>query len=68
MVLNHLIIEMFDRYGILLPKLIWPTVKKNCSSDGEKLLKVEAEGGEFAKFLRSLEHFFQTVKGQNNFW
>ena len=28
----------------------------------------EAEGREFAKFLRSLKQFIQTVKGQNNFW
>ena len=54
--------------GILLPKLFWPTVWKNCSSDREKLLKFEAEGREFAKFLKSLEQFIQTVKGQNNFW
>ena len=41
----------------------------NCSSDGEKLLKFKAkEGREFAKFLRSLEQFVKTVKGQNNFW
>ena len=53
---------------ILLPKLFRPTVRKNCSSDQEKLLKFEAEGREFAKFLRSLEQFIQTVKGQNNFW
>ena len=46
----------------------WPTVRKNCSSDREKLLKFDAEGREFAKFLRSLEQFIQTVKGQNNFW
>ena len=32
------------------------------------ILKFEAEGREFAKFLRSLEQFVQTVKGQNNFW
>ena len=38
------------------------------SSDREKLLKFEAEGLEFAKILRSLEQFIQTVKGQNNFW
>ena len=31
-------------FGILLPKLFWPTVRKNCSS-------------EFSKFLRSLEQF-----------
>ena len=53
--------------GILLPKLFWPTVRKNCSSDREKLLKFDAEGREFAKHLRSLEQFIQTVKGQNNF-
>ena len=54
--------------GILLPKLFWPTVRKSCSSDQEKLLKFEAEGREFAKILRWLEQFIQTVKGQNNFW
>jgi hypothetical protein len=54
--------------GILLPKLFWPNVRKNCCSDQEKLLKFEAEGREFAKFLRSLEQFIQTVKGQTNFW
>ena len=53
------------RNGILLPKLFGPTVRKKCSGDQEKLLKFEAEGQEFAKFLRSLEQFIQTVKGQN---
>ena len=52
----------------LLLKLFWPTARKNCSSDQEKLLKFEAEGREFAKILRSLEQFIQTVKGQKNFW
>ena len=42
-------------------------MRKDCSSDREKLLKFEAEGGEFERFLRSLEQFFQTMKGQNNF-
>ena len=60
--------DMNMRNGILLPKLFWTTVRKNCSSDREKLLKFEAEGWEFAKFLSSLEQFIQTVKGQNNFW
>ena len=41
---------------------------KNCSSDWERLLKFKAEGQEFAKILRSLGQFVQTVKGQNNFW
>ena len=43
-------------------------MRKNCSSDLDKVLKFEAEGGEFAKILRSQEQFIQTVKGQNNFW
>ena len=55
------------RNGILLPKLFWPTVRENCCSDREKLLKFEAEGQEFEMFLISLEQFIQTVKGQNNF-
>ena len=33
-----------------------------------KALKFEAEDQEFAKTLRSLEQFIETVKGQNNFW
>ena len=60
--------EKSKEYGILLPKLFWPTVRKNCSIDREKLLKFEAEGREFAKSLKSLEQFVRTVKGQNNFW
>ena len=50
--------------GILFPKLYWPTVRKNCCSDREKLLRFEAEGREFAQCLRSQEQFIQTVKGQ----
>ena len=38
-----------DKNGILLPKLFWPKVRKNCSSDREKLLKFETEG-QVAKF------------------
>ena len=47
---------------------------QNCSDLlWEKIVLVieknfEAEGREFEIFLRSLEHFIQTVKGQNNFW
>ena len=54
--------------GILFRKIFWPALRKKCSRDREKLLKFEAEGREFAKILRSLEHFIQTVKVQNNFW
>ena len=65
--IHNMIHDKF-RNGILLWKLLWSTERKNCPSEREKLLKFEAEGGEFAKFLRSLEQFIQTVKGQNNFW
>ena len=34
----------------------------------KKPLKYEAEGWEFANFLRLLEQFIQTVKGEINFW
>ena len=54
--------------GILLPKLFWIYVRKNCCGDREKLLKILAEGREFANILRSLEQFFLTVKGQYNLW
>ena len=56
------------RWSILLVKLFWPTVRNHCFCDWEKLLKVEAEVWEFAKLLRSLEQFVQTVKGQIKFW
>ena len=39
--------------------LLW---EKKCSNDREKLLKFETEGREFAKKLRSIEQFVQTVK------
>ena len=54
--------------GILLPKLVRPTLRKNCYSDLEKLLKFEDECREFENFLRSLEQFIQTVKGHDSFW
>ena len=55
--------------GIFFSKIVLTYLeKKNCSRNREKLLKFEAEGQEFAKFLRSFEQFIQTVKGQKNFW
>ena len=59
---------LLEKNGILLPKLFWPTVRKICSSDQGKLLKFKAEGQEFAKNLRSLDQFIQSVKGGYNFW
>ena len=50
----------------MFTKLFWPTVSNSWSSDQEKLLKFEADVREFAKSLRPLEQFIQTVKGQNN--
>ena len=45
-------------------KLFWTSaVVTNCSSDREQTF----EGREFSKFLRSLEQFIQTEKGQKNF-
>ena len=58
---------LLKEHGIFLPKLFWPTVWKKIVLLIEKNLKFETEGQEFAKFLRSLEQFIQTVKGQNNF-
>ena len=53
---------------VFFAKIVLTYCEKNCPSDCEKNLKFEAEGQEFAKFLRSLEQFIQTVKGQINFW
>ena len=50
-----------NNIGILIPNLFWPTLRKNCFSGREKLLKFEAEGREFAKILRLLEQFIQKV-------
>ena len=44
-------------------KLFWPFT---APFDREKLLKIESEGQEFVKFLRSLEQFFLTL-AQTNF-
>ena len=63
---NKNVIKNYQWYFVT--KIVLTYCEKNCSSDGEKLLKFEAEGQEFQKFLRSLEQFIQTVKGQNNFW
>ena len=69
--ISEIAFELF----IILPSMVF--CYQNCSDllwekivlvIEKKLLKFEAEGREFAKFLRSLEQFIQTVKGQNNFW
>ena len=60
--------DILTQFWVDLPKLVWTTLRKKCSSDRKNLLESEAEGPEFAKILRSLEQFIQTVKVQNNFW
>ena len=62
----HFFEVISEKNGNLLSNLFWPTVRKNRSSDWEKLFKFEAEDREFAKVLRPLEHFVQTLC-QNNF-
>ena len=66
LLVGPILISNSQQNGILLPKLSWPTVRKKCSSDREKLLKFEATGQEFAKILKSQEQFVKTVKGKNN--
>ena len=39
------------KYGILLPKLFWPSVRKNCSSYWETRLKFEAERPRISKLF-----------------
>ena len=46
-------------------------MREKISSDREKKnwnLTLKAEGPEFEIFLRSLEQFIRSVKGQYNFW
>ena len=65
--LRFIVKKCFEkRLGILFPKLFWPSMRKNCSSEREQLLIFEGECWEVANPLRSLEKFIQTVKGQKN--
>jgi hypothetical protein len=57
------------RFGLHHNGVKWYFVTKIVLTYCEKkLLNFEAESREFAKFLRSLEQFIQTAKGQNNIW
>ena len=49
--------NILDASRYFVSKIVLTYCEKNCSSDREKRLKFEAEGREFAKFLRSLEQF-----------
>ena len=57
----ELMINNSSKYGSSISQR-----KDNFVLNREKLLKFEVEGPEFAKFLRSLEQFIQTVKGQKH--
>ena len=59
--------KISKKNGNLLPKLFWPTVRKKCFSDREKLLKFKAEGREFSKFLRSLVQFYSNSERSEQF-
>ena len=50
--------------GILLPKLFWPTVRKNCSSD---LKNFANSASNFKNFSRSLHQFFFHSRSEQ-FW
>ena len=46
-----------------ITKIVLTYCEKKYYSNQEKILEFDTEGREFAKFLRSLEQFIQTVKG-----
>ena len=54
--------DLPEKNWYFVTKIVLICCEKNCSSDWEKLLKFEAEGQEFAKCLRSVEQFIQTVR------
>ena len=56
-----------DMKWYFVTKIVLNYCEKNYSSDREKLLKLEAAGQEFAKFLRSIQQYIQAEKDQNNF-
>ena len=59
--------KITGKFDILLPKLFWTTVRKNWSSDWEKLLEFEAEGQEFVKFFRLLRTIYSNSEMSEQF-
>ena len=51
-----------SRNGILFPKLFWPTVRKNCSSDWEKRLNSRLKAENLQIFLDHLNNLFKQWK------
>ena len=56
-----------SKNGILLPKLFWPTVRKNCSSGRENLLKFEAESQEFKKSFEITRTIYSNSESSEQF-
>ena len=54
-----------DGHGILFQKLFWPTRRKNCSSDWEKVLKIPVRS--LIMFKNQQSNLFEQSKGQNFF-
>ena len=50
-----------------ISKLFWPFVRQNCSSDWERLLKFEAEGREFAKFVEITRTIYSNFERHQKF-
>ena len=59
--------RLFQKNCIFLSKLFWPTVRKNCPSDQEKLLKFEAEGQEFAKIYEITRAIYSSSERSEQF-
>ena len=53
--------------GILLPKLFWPAVRKNCPGDREKLLKFEAEGPRVCKIFETTRTIYSNSERSEQF-
>ena len=64
----HWVDILSERNGILLPKLFWPTVRKNCSSDRENILQFDVEGREFAKKFEITKIIYSRSEQSEQFW
>ena len=63
-----MIVHLTVDNGILFGKLFRPNVRKKIVFVIKEIVcKLEAKDREFAKDLRSLDQFIQTLKGQYNF-
>ena len=49
-------------FGILLPNLFWPTVRKNCSSDRENFWNSRLKAENFQNFWDHLNNLFKQWK------